>query len=215
MATTSIITPDHFVRLKRVLQSTLGLILKISTFLTIAVFGGLFSSWYVINNGASFNTERIGPWVKWNMGARINADPYSLIRHDRNAMLVFSSTFVSRYEAKVDDQKRRLHSACHYAIEGQPPSTSWWSLNVYNAEGRLIQNASHRHGFNTATVVPNTDGTVRIDLAREARPGNWVPTSRAGRLVVVLEVQNQTGDTSVPVDSNQGALFSIKRIDCR
>ncbi len=215
MASTSITTSDHFVRLKRALQSTLGLILKIATFAAIAVFGGLLTSWYVVEQGAAFNTERIGPWVKWTMGGRLNSDPYSLIPNDKQAMLVFSATFVSRYEAMFDDSGRRLHSACHYAIEGPAPASDWWSLNVFNSNGGLVPNPSNRHGFNIANVVPRADGTIRIDLAREARPGNWVPTSRAGRLVVVLEIQNRTGDTGVPADQAKRALPSIRRVGCR
>lgn len=215
MASTSITTSDHFVRLKRALQSTLGIIVKVATFASIAIFGGLLTSWYVIEQGAAFNTERIGPWVKWTMGGRLNSDPYSLIRNDQQAMLVYSSTFVSRYEATFDNSGRRLHSACHYAIEGPAPASDWWTLNVFDAKGRLVPNASHRHGFNTTNIVPNADGTIRVDLAREARPGNWVPTSRAGRLVVVLEVQNRTGDAGVPADQAQRALPSIRRIGCR
>lgn len=215
MTPPAIITPDHFIRIKRALQSALGLIVKLTTFVFIAVFGGLFSSWYVIGYGAAFNTERVGPWVKWTMSGRLNSDPYSLIRQDQRAMLVFSSTFVSRYEAAFDNSNRRLHSACHYAIEGPAPSSDWWSLNVYDAEGRLVPNASNRHGFNAATVIPNTDASIRIDLAREAHPGNWVPTSRAGRIVVVLELQNRTGDAVVPDDGEELVLPSIRRIDCR
>ena len=215
MAPNTIITPDHFVRIKRALQSAFGLIAKLTTFIFIAVFGGLFSSWYVIGYGASFNTERIGPWVKWTMSGRLDSDPYSLIRQDKRAMLIFNSTFVSRYEAAFDDSNRRLHSACHYAIEGPAPTSEWWSLNVFDDDGRLVPNTSNRHGFNAATVIPNADGSIRIDLAREARPGNWVPTSRAGRLVVVLELQNRTGDAVVPADNAKPVLPSIRRINCR
>lgn len=215
MATTSITTSDHFIRLKRALQSAFGLIVRITTFVGIALFGGLLTSWYFINQGASFNTERIGPWVKWTMGGRLNSDPYSLIRHDQQNMLVFSSTFVSRYEATFDDSGRRLHSACHYAIAGQPPASDWWSLTVFDSKGRLIPNASNRYGYNAATVVAGADDSIRIDLAREARPGNWVPTSRAGRLVVVFEIQNRTGDAGVPADEEAPTLPSIQRIACR
>jgi hypothetical protein len=214
MAVTSISTTDTLMRVKRMLQSTFGLILKIATFLAIAVLGGLFTSWYVINQGASFNTERQGSWVKWTMGGRIESDPYSLVRYDRRKVLVYSSTYVSRFEATVDNQNRRLHSACHYAIEGFPPRSAWWSLNVFDAAGGLIPNDSDRHGFNSATIIPSSDGTMRIDLAREARPGNWIPTSRAGRLVVVLEVQNQTGDANVLADGQKQPLPTIRRIGC-
>jgi len=212
----SISTTDHFMRLRRAVQSVLGLILKISTFVVIALFGGLLSSWYVINHGASFNTERIGPWVKWTMGGRVDADPYSQIRYNRQSQLAFSSTFVSRYEARFDSDNRRLHSACHYAIEGPAPASEWWSINVFDARGRLISNPANRYGYNAGTIIPNTDGSIRIDIAREARPGNWIPTTRAGRLVVVLEYQNTTGDAAVSNDDDAARLLpTIKRIDCR
>lgn len=212
--TRSIVTSDTAQRIKRRLQSGIGLILRVSTFLVISVVGGFASSWYVVNNGATFTVERNGPWVKWTRAAQIDGDPYSRIRHDRNNMLVFNSRYVSRYEAQFDDQSRRLHSSCHYVIEGVPPASVWWNLIVFDSNGRLIPNPANRHGFNVATVVPNSDGSMRIDLARDARPGNWIPTSRAGRLVVVLELQNETGDSVGPEDDEPVRLPTIKRIDC-
>ena len=164
---TSIVTSDTFVRLKRSVQSALGLIPKIAVFLSIALVGGLLSSWYVVSNGAAFNTERQGAWVRWTMGAHTEADPYSVVRYNRHQALVFSSTFVSRYEATFDDGDRRLHSACHYAIEGRPPAGEWWSLNVYDANGWLIPNESNRHGFNAAERA----GIPYLRLERAA----WAP----------------------------------------
>jgi len=212
----TITTSDHFARARRVIQSALGLIIKVTVFISIALFGGLFSSWYVTYYGASFNTERFGPWVKWTMAGRLHSDPYSLVQNNEHSRLIFGSTFVSRYEARFDSGNRRLHSSCHYAIQGPTPASEWWTLSVFDNKGRLIRNASNRHGFNASTVVTNIDGSIRIDLAREARPGNWIPTSRAGRLVVVLEIQNRTGDAAVPDDDgDEPRLPVINRIDCR
>lgn len=84
----TIVTPDTKIRIKRSLQKALGLALRVATFVTIAVVGGLASSWYVVSNGAAFNSERIGPWVKWTLAGRLDADPYSLVRGDRLGMLV-------------------------------------------------------------------------------------------------------------------------------
>ncbi len=207
--------PDSLARIRRAMQSTLGLITKVVAFLVIALTVGLGTSWYVVNQGAAFNTERVGPWVKWSLTGRLDADPYSLIRHDQETMLVFNSQFVSRYEATFDDEGRRLHSACHYAIEGGWPNSDWWTITVYDGDGRLIPNPANRHGFNSATIVPSTDGRMRIDLARDARPGNWIPTSRAGRLSVIIEYQNRTGDAGISLGANAPVLPGIKRIACR
>lgn len=88
-------------------------------------------------------------------------------------------------------------------------------MTVFDTEGRLIPNAADRYGFNAATVVPKSDGSIRIDLAREARPGNWVPTSRAGRLTVVFELQNRSGEASVPADNKAATLPKITRVACQ
>ncbi len=209
----SISIPRRFQRLRRLLQTMFANILKITTFAAIALVGGIGTSWYTSEHGGLFATERSGTWTLWRMQGRLDSDPYSRIRYDRHSMLVFGSTFVARYEARLDDNNRRLHSSCHYAIEGRLPASDWWSLTVFDNAGRLIPNPANRHGFNAATVVRRPDGRFRIDLSREARPGNWLPTSRAGRMVVVLDVQNSSGDTSV-LERSDNPLPQIKRIGC-
>ncbi len=208
------ITREQLTRLKRGLQTGLGLILRVAAFLLIAVGGGLFTSWYASTHGIAINTERAGPWVRWSLAGRLDADPYSVIRNNRLGALPYSATFVARYEANADDAGRRLHSSCHYAIEGPAPNSPWWRLHVFDQDGRLIPNPSNRFGFNAATIVTRPDGTFRVDVARDARPGNWLPTPRGGRLVIVLEILNRTGAAGVPRE-NRRVLPSISRVSCR
>jgi hypothetical protein len=208
-----IISPDQFMKLKRRLQAALGLILRTATFVAIAFGGGLASSWYASTHGMPFNVERIGPWVRWTHSAEVDADPYSIIRNNRLGILPYAATFVARWEASTDDAGRRLHSSCHYAVQGPLPDAPWWTLHVYDDEGRLISNPSGRFGFNAATIVPRLDNTFRIDIARDARPGNWLPTPRGGRLVLILEVQNRTGADHA-ANPREKMLPAITRVSC-
>jgi hypothetical protein len=59
------------------------------------------------------------------------------------------------------------------------------------------------------------DGTFVVALARDARPGNWLPTGGAGRLALTLT----TIDATAPVLTKTGAvptpLPDIRRVQCR
>ena len=50
----------------------------------------------------------------------------------------------------------------------------------------LIPNSAERHSFTSQTIAANPDGSFFIVLAREARPGNWLPVGGAGRLTLML-----------------------------
>jgi len=208
------ITSERFTHFKRRVQAVIGLIVRVTVFIAIAVGGGLFTSWYASTHGIAINTERVGSWVRWTHAGQLDADPYSAIRNNRLGTLPYSATFIARYEAARDDAGRRLHSSCHYAIQGPVPNASWWRLHVFDQYGRLIPNTANRFGFNAATIVSRADGTFRIDVARDARPGNWLPTPRGGRLMLVLEVLNRTGAADVPRE-NQRVLPAISRVSCR
>ena len=118
-----------------------------------------------------------------------------------------------RFEARVDDLGRRLHSSCTYQIDSLPLPAQWWTLGVFDSDGRLIPNAAERHGFNSATVARDGAGRFRIVLSRDASPGNWVPTRAAGRMVVLLEVHEPDTNT----DTDEGSALqppTITRVAC-
>ncbi|MCB1510357.1 MAG: DUF1214 domain-containing protein [Hyphomicrobiaceae bacterium] len=215
MTTLGINTASPLTRLKRTLQAAFGLIVKSAIFITIALIGGALSSWYAVESGTRFNTERIGPWTKWSNAGRPDADPYSKVRFGNRNELVFSSVLAARYEASRDSEGRSLHSSCDYVLEGLRVPDAWWSLAVFDTAGRLIQNEARRYGYNAATVMRETSGAFVINLSRDAKPYNWLPTSRAGRMVIVLEVQQSTGTASLQTDQDSTVLPAIRRTACR
>ncbi|MGI9520627.1 MAG: DUF1214 domain-containing protein [Hyphomicrobiaceae bacterium] len=205
--------PTRLAAIRRTVQSAFSLIVKVTVFLVIAVGGGVASSWYAIEAGAPFNTEKRGPWVRWTGAGRPDADPYSRTRFARRAQLLFNADLTARYEAEVDDQGRRLHSSCDYIIEGQKLETPWWAIAVFNSAGRIIPNSAKRYGFNSSTIAYGPNGSFTIRLSRDARPYNWIPTTRAGSLVVVFDAQKRSGQTDV-LDRDQLVLPTIKRVSC-
>lgn len=194
--------------------TTLG---RAGLFVALAVFGGIGTSWYMSTNASMLTTEAYGPWVTWVSAGRQDADPYTRARFARLGSLPINSASALTLEALTDNTGQRLHSACEYVIEGRMPEAQWWSIAVYTDRGQLIANPAERHTFNSSTIAPNPDGSILVALARDARPGNWLPTGGGGRLAVILTVHQsvqQAGAGPRVVDQSI-TLPTIRRIECR
>ncbi len=175
--------------------------LNILFFILIAVGGGLGATWMMVERGSALTTEVHGPWTHWTAAGRLDADPYTRAHFVRHALLPVSTALIGRYHASIDGEGRPLHSSCEYVLEGPEPSRGWWSVAVFDASGKLIRNDAERHSFSSDTAMRTPSGRVAIHLARSARPGNWLPTGGAGRLTLVLQVED-------PHDSAMGAVGS-------
>lgn len=153
-----------------------------------AIFAGVASSRSMIASGSWLTTDVYGPWRHWRNVGRIDADPYTRSHISAVGALRLASNSAGVYEAYTDETGARLHSSCDYAIEGADPFGLWWSLAVFDSDGRMIQSDAERYAFTRDTVALNPNGSFVITLGRDARPGNWLPTGGAGRLALVYTV---------------------------
>jgi len=191
---------------------------NLGLFVGLVLLFGIGSSWYLVDVGTRLTTQRQGPWITWTHAAGRDVDPYTRAHISRQGSLPLSGSIGATYEARFDAEGQRLHSSCEYLIESGPLDANWWSLAVYDDYGLLIPNAADRHAFNSATLAPNPDGTFFIVLARDARPGNWLPVGGAGRLTLLLTLlQPQVAQVAVApsAESKRLALPVIRRIGCR
>lgn len=183
--------------------------------LAASVAAGWASSWYMVEAGTRLTTRNIGPWVSWVSAARPDADPYTRAHFARSGSLPLSAGVAATWEARTDTGKQRLHSSCDYLVEGALDAP-WWGLAVFDDRGRLISNAAERHAYTSETVALGADGRFSVTLGRDARPGNWLPTGGAGRLVLQLTVLDQRSalaeDGQTP---NAPQLPQIRRLACR
>jgi hypothetical protein len=206
-------------RLDRLRNSTsvwISLAGNLAAFAGLVMLLGIGSSWYMIEFGSPLNVERQGPWTLWSRAAARETDPYTRARFARQGSLPISAGAGATYEARLDEDGKRLHSSCEYAIEGPPPPGNWWSFAVYDDHGLVIPNVADRYSFSSETIAPNPDGGIFISLARDARPGNWLPVGGAGRLVLVLTLVGQRAQAG-PASAGQGGriLPAIRRVGCR
>jgi hypothetical protein len=190
-------------------------LLNLAVFAAIALGGGLGTAWYMIEAGSRLSTRTFGPWVTWASAGRADADPYTRAHMVRNPELPLSTTSELTFRAKTDSRGARLTTQCDYAVVMGEFDPIWWGLAVYDLHGRLIPNAADRHAFNSSTAMRGGDGRTVITLARDARPGNWLPSGRGNRVVLVLTVQDATWGSNVHDGGTPKSMPEIVRRECR
>lgn len=162
-----------------------------------AMLIGLGSAWYMIDEGTALTTDRVGPWLVWSSAGAPNADPYTKAHLARTGMLPVTSTSALYFVAHTDADGNALTSDCEYGIEGQSLSAAWWSIAAYEASGRLIANRAGRHSFNSRDIFLRVDGSYQIVLARNARPGNWLPIGDNMQILLILRVFAPRGNAGI------------------
>jgi hypothetical protein len=73
-------------------------------------------------------------------------------------------------------------------LSGITPQARFWTLTLYNPEGRLVANSAQRHGFTSQEIIRNADGSFDVTVGPRARPGNWLPTGGVDKYLLVLRL---------------------------
>ncbi|WP_334151596.1 DUF1214 domain-containing protein [Hyphomicrobium sp.] len=201
-------------RLRKRLAVLIGYTTDWALFIGVVLILGLGSSWYMIERGSPLTTVTIGPWVSWVAAGQPDADPYTRAHAARLGILPLSTRVSHTFIARADGEGRNLHSSCDYVIEGREAPDFWWSLTVFDADGRLIPNALGRSAFTSDTMAIDPDGRYRATLSRDAHAGNWLPTGGAGRLALAFTVLD-LGTRAVAQDDDLESLVpTITRKGC-
>lgn len=193
----------------------LGMVTRFALFLGVVVVGGFGSAWVMIHSGSPLSTAVEGPWVSWPQSGRVDADPYTRAHTASLGLLPLNASMSLTYHARNDETGARIHSSCDYAVDFEPIDAAWWSLTVFDDAGAAIPNAAERYAYNAATAMRDADGGASIILARDARPGNWLPTRGAGNLTLAFSVQDaRWAQRSLDQKVASKGLPVIKKIGC-
>jgi hypothetical protein len=166
----------------------------------VAAAVGLGATWFALSRGTAFGAVSIGAWTAWPKNGTTDIDPYARAVVARSGQLPVGSGDGVAFFARVDDQGRPFDGRCDLTISGTTPPARFWTLTLYDPDGRLVANSVNRHGFTSQEIVRRSDGSFDVVVAPRARPGNWLPTGGVERYVLVLRLY----DTPVGVASRTG-----------
>jgi hypothetical protein len=201
--------------LLKVLAEIVALTVRFAVFIGIAVVGGIGSAWVMMHDGSRLTTVRQGAWVAWPSAGKVDADPYTRAHTVRLGLLPMNPSLALTYHARTDETGKRIHSSCDYAIDLAGFDAQWWSIAAFDDNGQSIRNSAQRYAYNTATTMRDGTGAARIVLARDARPGNWLPTAGAGNVTLSFTIQDpKWTQQSVEDQGKQRVLPVVRKTGC-
>ena len=181
--------------------------------LLLAAVIGLGATWFTLTRGVAFGALRIGAWTAWPRSGSVDIDPYARATIARSGALPIGTGDGVAFYARTDDVGNAFDGRCTFAVSGITPAARYWTLTLYDPEGRLVPNNTDRHGFTSAEIVRDNSGRFTINIAPRARPGNWLPTGGIEQFVLVLRLY----DTPIGVASlttKEAPMPAIARGSC-
>jgi hypothetical protein len=115
------------------------------------------------------------------------------------------------FYARTDDAGQPLDGRCDVLLNGTTPQARFWTITLYEPEGRLVANSAQRQGFTSQEIVRNADGSFEIMVGPRVRPGNWLPTGGVDKYVLVLRLY----DTPIGMASRTGSEAPMPSITKR
>ena len=176
--------------------------------LAIGTVTGLGLTWLASARSNGFGAVQLGAWQVWPRSGTADADPYARAAFARSGELPVERADGLVFEASSTDSGAALDGRCETRVKGKLPPARFWTLTVYDARGRLIDNPAERYGFNSSEIVWNQDNTFEIVLASRARPGNWLPTGERDRVVLLLRLY----DAPVGLATRSGEQVEVPKI---
>jgi hypothetical protein len=166
-----------------------------------------------VSGGYPFGEVRAGAWrAAPRVGSR-DADPYARAVVARNAEIPLAIGEGLTLTATGDDLGRPFDPACAYRVGSTTPQARYWTLTLYDGDGRPAVSELQRSGFTSAEVLRDVEGRFFVAISREPMPGNWLRMPEGGRPSLALRLYD------TPVAAGTAALDprtlpSIERLDC-
>lgn len=181
-------------------------------FLVIAIGGGAWSVWLVLEQAPPFGKLASGPWEAFPVAGTPNADPYSRARHVRSGGLALGPSEGIVLTAHTDSSNGALSRNCTYRIEGSTPPARLWTLYVADAQGNALPGSKQkRSATHSQMAVLENNNRFSIAVSSHPLPGNWVAVEGDGRMQIVLTLYDtplaaasQLSEISLPTITQAG-----------
>ena len=182
--------------------------------LVAGVMLGLAATDLAVTRQPLFGAVRSGAWVTWPEAGSPKADPYVRAVYARDGRVPLATAVGLRFLATADDEGRPLDGRCAYSIGGPTPAAQYWTLALLDRSGFLPAGATGRSVITSAEVVRAADGGFAVTVARQARPGNWLPWAGEGRFQAMLSFYDSPLGTALLTGNPPPPLPAIVRTAC-
>src|ERR1043165_8055132 len=113
------------------------------SFVVAAIFG-LGLTQFALTRGAAFGAINIGAWTARPKTGTADIDPYARAAIARTGALPVGLGDGVAFVARTDDQGRSLDGRCEVTISGVTPQARYFTLTLYDPDGKLVANSLNR-----------------------------------------------------------------------
>ncbi|MEO8758952.1 MAG: DUF1214 domain-containing protein [Devosia sp.] len=187
-------------------------LLNLLLMLAVALAIGFGLSLYALDDGRLFGAAQIGPWTAWPRAGSPAPDPYTRAYLARSGALQLGQGEGMQFVATADSDGAPLNRSCRYRIDGNTPTTTFWTLAPVAADGSTIARPDGPPGFYSARIARANDGSVQLYVSKTLAPLNWLEITGDGPFSLVLNLYDTTVFSTAGSDDND--LPSIIREAC-
>lgn len=188
-------------------------LLNLLLMLVVALGVGFGLSYYALSDGRLVGALQSGPWVTWTRAGAPEPDPYTRAFITRNAALQLGQAEGIELVATTDSDGRQLDRACRYRVDGNTPTSTFWTLLPVADDDRGVARADGPPGFHSHRIARANDGSMQLYLGKTASPLNWLELTGDGPFRLVLTLYDTVIFSGVG-SSETTALPSIIREAC-
>jgi hypothetical protein len=188
-------------------------VLPVFAALAIAIGGGAWSLRYALDHGFGMETLTVGPWQANPDLGTPDASAYAKAVVARRGELPLGRAEGLAFHASEDSSGKALERNCSYRIAGQLPAARFWTLHAADPQMRPLPETGLRQAaLQSMAVLHDTDDAVVVTASAHPTPGNWLPLSGAGRMILVLALYDTPIASSTEI--SRVLLPRISRLGC-
>ncbi len=163
------------------------LLTMLACIIALGLGGG--SALLALDRADAIGALRVGQWVAYPDAATAKADPYTRARIAKKASLPLGPAEGLVFTRRLDERDRSLRAECQYVLEGRLPSARFWTLHAADLQtGSPLPSGGRRSALQSRALLREPNGTVRIAIGPDVRPGNWLPITDKGPYRLVLSL---------------------------
>jgi hypothetical protein len=152
---------------------------------------GLASALYSLDSFGLKPVDGSPGWQEWRLGADDRLEPYA-IGHFLASGKVPTPSSARYFVRSVDDDGGSLRGDCVFVLEGPVTQSRWWSISAGDTEG-----VSASAVLPAGKAVLESDGQLRLTVARQPMPGNWIRPDDNGTFNLIYVVSEPDKDATI------------------
>jgi hypothetical protein len=191
----------------------LRVVLPVFIALAIALVAGAWSVRYALDRGFGMEALTSGPWRAYPDLGTPDASAYARAAVARRGELPLGRAEGLAFQAADDSSGAALERNCTYRITGEMPVARFWTLYAVDPSMTPLAATGIREArLQSGAMLHEADGAAIVTVSPHPTPGNWLPLSGSGPMMLVLGLYDTPVASSTEI--SRVVLPHVSKLGC-